>query len=108
VVAIFDELGKRHPELVETKAGKLTGDKDQALRLRVRQRPQDDAVDDTEYCGIGTDPEGQRQDGDGGESRLAPERPERVTQILQERVHGVVRRVRPLRSWRREAIIIGS
>ena len=40
---------------------------DQPVRLAIRQRLEQDSVDDGEHRGVGADPQRQRQNGRGGE-----------------------------------------
>ena len=79
---------RREPELVESQRRKRAGDEHQPIRVTVLERLQHDPVDDAEYGAVGADPERQRQDGDGGESRRLPEITEGVAQVLRERLHG--------------------
>jgi hypothetical protein len=55
---------------------------DQPIRFGIRQRPQQDRVDDRENGRVGADREGEREDGDGAESGILEERAQRVGQIL--------------------------
>ena len=89
VVAEFDELGRRDPELVEPQPRKLAGDVFQPVRLRIPERPQQHAVNHGEHGRIGANAQHQRQHRDERERRLTPERPQRVGQVL----HGRIRRV---------------
>jgi len=61
-------------------------DANQAIRVRKRQRAEDDRVDDAEDCGGRTDTDGQRQRGDRGEPRHASELSQRITRVLPELV----------------------
>ena len=61
--------------------------RDDALRVRVCQRPQEHGVDDGEDCRVRTDPERQRQHGDESKPRIAAHRPEPVTHVLKQRPH---------------------
>ncbi len=58
--------------------------RDEAVRLAVWRRLQEDRVGDTEDCGVGADGDGERQQGDGGEARILAERAETVRQILRQ------------------------
>ncbi len=50
----------------------------------VRQRAQQDAVDDGEYCGVGADAKRQCEEGHGGEGRRLAQSPHGVAKILKE------------------------
>ena len=56
----------------------------EAIRLRIRQRPQKHAVHDAEDRAGGADPERQREDGDDREAGRLSELPNRVTRIAQD------------------------
>ncbi len=53
------------------------------FRLRVRQRLEQDAGDDTEDGAVGSDAQGESEDDDNGESGIAAKLAERVAEILQ-------------------------
>ena len=55
----------RHARLVRERVG----DRDQAIRLGVRQRLAQQAVDECEHRHVSADAEGEREDGAGGEGR---------------------------------------
>ena len=57
-----------------------------------RQLPQQDLVDQRENRGVGADAKGQREDGDGGEQRIAAQAADREFQIGEEVAHGVLGR----------------
>jgi len=44
-------------------------DDDEPAGIAVRQRPENDSVDDAEHCGVGTDAERERDDHGDRESR---------------------------------------
>ncbi len=81
----LDELRRRNPELVEAKRGELARDEDQALGRRVRQRLEDDAVDDAEDRGVGANPERQRQNRHGGVARALAQAAKGIHEILAHR-----------------------
>ncbi len=56
-------------------------DRDQAVWLRVGQRPEKHAVDDAEDGGVGADADGQRQEDHGGERRRPAKRAHAVPQV---------------------------
>ena len=57
------------------------------IRVRIRQRPQQHAVDDAEDGGVGADAERERQHGERRESRLTFESAERVEKVFSQVVH---------------------
>ena len=59
----------------------------QSVGIRVGQRPHRHGVDDGEHRRIGTDADRQREEGDGGEARLASTAANGVAEILGERLH---------------------
>src|SRR5262249_49070896 len=59
--------------------------------LGIAERPQHDAVDDAEDGGVGADAERERENGEQREAGTLAQPPERVPQVLEERVHPVVR-----------------
>ena len=70
----LEVLRRRHPELIESERREPRRQIHQLLRLRVRQRPQDHAVDDGEDCRVGPDPEPERHHCDERVHR-GPEQP---------------------------------
>jgi hypothetical protein len=60
----LQKLRRRYPELIESQLRELARDVDQALRLRISKRAQDDSVHHREDGGVRADPQSQRQDGD--------------------------------------------
>src|SRR5512142_2145887 len=68
-------------------AGKRRFNVHHALRLRVRKRPQQDAVDEAEYRGIRADAERQSQHGNSAEARILANEPQGVTKILRNGPH---------------------
>ena len=65
----------------------------QLARLLVRQRLQEHRIHGTEHRRRPANADGQREDGDGGESRAPGERPDRIGGIA----HAVVQQSRPAR-----------
>ncbi len=57
------------------------------LRFRIRQRPQQDRVNDTKDRGIRADPERQSDDRDRGEGGLLEKRSQRETEISKQQTH---------------------
>jgi hypothetical protein len=62
-------------------------DRDQALRPPERKRPQKHRVDHAEHRRRAADPDGERDESDEGEVPAAGQPPERVEDVLAERVH---------------------
>ena len=60
----------------------------QPLRLRVGQGSQEHGVDDAEDSGGGADAEGQGEDREQGERRLAPELADGGAEVAGEGIHG--------------------
>ena len=60
---------------------------DQPVTIFQRERSEDHRVDEAEHPGCGADAEGQRQDGDDGESGVSSEYPARIAKIVKQRVH---------------------
>jgi hypothetical protein len=58
---------------------------DEAIRIAVREGAQEDSVDEAEDGGGGADAEGERYDGEGGESGVLAEHAEAEGEILHER-----------------------
>ncbi len=86
-LAELEELRRRDPELVEAHGREAAGQEHQLPGLRVRERAQQDAVDDREDRGVGADAQGQREDRDQGEPGGAQQAPGRVADIAQQVVH---------------------
>jgi hypothetical protein len=61
---------------------------DQALGLRIGERPQQDGGDQAEHHGVAADAQGERQDRHGGEAGLAQEHAAGVADVLPERLQG--------------------
>jgi hypothetical protein len=55
--------------VLESDSGRRVPHPDQFLRLRIRQRLDQDAIDDAEDRGVGADADGQGQEGGRGEHR---------------------------------------
>jgi hypothetical protein len=56
--------------------------------MEVLQRGQQDALNDAEHRGIGTDTEGESEYSDGGKPRRSSQHSNPIFQILPERLHG--------------------
>src|SRR5690242_21052591 len=59
----------------------------QPVRLRIRQWPEQQRIDDAKNRRIGSDPDGQRSCHHHGEHRVLAKHPQRVAKILQPNVH---------------------
>ena len=81
------ELGKREP------------DGDETIRLGIRKRVQDETVHEPVDEAVAADADRQRQHRDGRESRAARELAQRVTDVLQQRVHFGLPSLVGLGSW---------
>jgi len=64
--------------------GRLFQHAHDAVGVRVRQGPEEHAVDKAEDRGVRADAQGQRQDRNGGESGAAAQRSEGVSQVLRK------------------------
>ena len=65
LIAPGDEIGRHDDVFLAAIVNRR--DPDQALRMRIRQRPQEHRVDDAEHGGVQTDPECKREHDDDGE-----------------------------------------
>ena len=81
------ELGKRQP------------DRDETIGVGVREGVQDEPVDQPVDEAVAADADRQREHRDGRESRTARELAQRVTDVLQQRVHFGPPTFFVLRSW---------
>ena len=60
---------------------------DQTTRLRIRQRPEQDGVEDREDGGIGADAQRQRGQRDGSKTGVLTQHAHSVAQIVEQRIH---------------------
>ena len=65
--------------------------RNQAIGIGIRQRLEEHRVDYAEDCGVGSDPEGERQDGNGDEAGIAAHAAEGVADVLRQ-LRGVLAR----------------
>ena len=79
------EIGRRESGLLERRADVLERN-DELFGMGIRQRLEQDAVDDTEDGGVGADSDRKRRDRHGGKSRAATEVPKAVSYVLTEHV----------------------
>src|SRR5205823_4188802 len=70
----------------ETALGGRRGDPNQLLRIRKRKRLQQNGVHYAEYGDVGADGEGQDEHRDGGETAIAPQSAQCVTDVLPQNV----------------------
>jgi hypothetical protein len=68
--------------------GKQPVEADQALRLRVRERPEEDAPDHREERGVRAERQRERQHDGRHERGGTAEQPQRLTQLSIEPLHG--------------------
>ena len=78
-VAIVDEVRRRDGRRIA--AAERPVHPDEPVRVAVRQRLQQHAVDDREHAGGGADAQCQCRDDEGSEHRLAPDQAEGVAQV---------------------------
>ena len=57
-------------------------ERDEILRFLERERPQQNSVEDAEHCGVGPNPERERQNDNRSEQRLFGKNPQSVRKIL--------------------------
>ena len=57
------------------------------VRLDVWEWPKQDRIHDAEYRRVGADAQREREDGNAGEGRTAPQRPDRKLDVGDQRVH---------------------
>ena len=65
----------------------LLVDDEQARSVTVRERMQQDRVDDREECGVGANGQRKREHRDGGKGSVCAERPEGVADVLENVGH---------------------
>ena len=89
VVLLFpvEEVGSGNNVLVPTTMRILFPYSYQAIRVFIRQRPQQDRIDHAENGRIRSDPERQSDDGDRGEPRALAQLPQRIANVLDESSH---------------------
>src|SRR5579864_7157879 len=59
----------------------------QAVRIPVRKRPDQNRVDHAEYRGVGADPKSQGDQGDGGETGAVAQLAYGITNVLEQSRH---------------------
>jgi hypothetical protein len=57
------------------------------IRFRIGQRPEENAVEDAEECDVGADSKRKRDTRGEGEPGILDKDPDRVANILEQRVH---------------------
>ena len=79
---VIQEIMRIHGELWKCRKG--GEDPDQPIRLAVRKRFEQHAVDDAENGAVGADPQSNGQHGDDGKTGAVLERSETVADVLQK------------------------
>ena len=91
-------------EVLELRRREVVLERNESLGVGVREGPQQHSVHHREDRRIGSDPEGERRNGDRGEARGAREGPQRVADVL-EQCHAPPRIIRSsVRKWDRSAM----
>ena len=85
VITIIENFFGRKRNVVEMGVRGQLVKHDELATLTVRQRTEQDAVDDAENRRVDTDAEREGQDGSKGEARILKEDPQPVTNILKSR-----------------------
>src|SRR5205823_6166294 len=80
-------IGGREIQILNGDPRRLLPDADQLLRIGVWQRLQQNAVDDAEDGGVGTDSNSDREYGQKSEHRRAKQSAENAPELLAERSH---------------------
>src|SRR5262245_36267392 len=78
------DMSARDPRSGDTNPSKLCPQESQLARVFVGQRPEQYAVDESEYCRCRADADCQRQDDDGGKGRLPLQRADSIANVLCE------------------------
>src|SRR6202162_862615 len=61
---------------------------DNPAGIAKRQRPEQDAIHDTEDCGVSADSDGKSEYSDSRKARASPHYPPAIAQIVPKRFHG--------------------
>jgi hypothetical protein len=83
----FSQVRRRDALLLDIPARMALPEHDQTIRLRVRQRAQQHAIDYCKDRGIRADRERERERGHGGEARMLAEHPGAIAQVLPKGLH---------------------
>ena len=83
----FQELRRRHPELVEPHFRELARDEDEPIGLGVAERPKDHGVHHREDGGVRPDAQRQGENRDEGKAGRAQQIADGMTNVAQECVH---------------------
>ena len=86
-VAVLGRRQRLDVGRVGRELGKVDADRDEPIGLRIRKRMKHEAVDAARRSGCCRRCEREREHGDRGEARPAHELPQRVADVLEERVH---------------------
>ncbi len=81
-------LRGREPVLHDAEARRAVPEDDEAVGIRVGQRAQQERAGDAEDRGVRADAQRDREHGGEREPGRLPEGPERVAEVLRERLHG--------------------
>src|SRR5262245_60114695 len=84
------ELPRRGPIPRDISARRVCPDDRQPLGIAVRKRTQQEAVDDAEYCTVGTNAQSQSEHGDSSEARILEEHSRAVAQVLKYCLHSQI------------------
>ena len=84
----IDVVRHRRAGAFDTRAGKGVVGDDEAARFGVRQRPEQNRLDDGKERAVGADAEGQGDDRGDREAAVLDEHPEGEFQVLAQCVHG--------------------
>ena len=85
--ADVDELPRRRPVLRDVDAWRSQPQHREPVRVGIRQRLEQQRVDDAEDGGVGADADGERDDDHQRQRGRAPQRPDGVAEVLQEGSH---------------------
>jgi hypothetical protein len=83
-IAEILHLGHGHAHVFRTGAVSIIENAHEAIGLGEWKRTQQHGIDDSEYCNVCADADGQRQYGDDYKARAFPQNAEAVAQILQQ------------------------
>ena len=84
VVSVVGHLRDRHAGVGAADARRGLADEHELVAVAVRQRREQDAVDDGKNRGVGADAEAERQDGSQGVAGRSQEHPHAVARVLPE------------------------
>ena len=85
--AVIRDIGRRHLSARAATGFIFAPDEDDRFRITVRQRFEQDRIDDAEHRRVRTDTERERNNGDRGEAGALEKHPGAEANILKQRVH---------------------